>query len=281
MNTQAITVRGLLDAARTADENDESQTDTLILLCHALGRDRAWLHAHVDDPLAVDDAVRFHQLLVRRAEGEPVAYLTGHREFWSFDLNVTPDVLIPRAETELLVESALRKIAADRAVDIADLGTGSGAIALALARERPRSRVIATDASEAALAIARDNAARLDIGNLEFVQGNWFAALGERRFDAIVSNPPYVAESDPHLDQGDLRFEPTSALVSGTDGLDDLRKITAGASAHLEAGGWLFVEHGFDQGPAVRALFEQAGFVNVSTTRDLEDRDRVTGGRLS
>lgn len=279
MNANTITVRGLLDAARTGSENEDANNETLILLCHALGRDRAWLYAHTDDSLSVEQAVHFHQLLVRRADGEPVAYLTGRREFWSFELTVTPDVLIPRAETELLVETALQKIAADAAVDIADLGTGSGAIALALARERPKARMMASDSSEAALKIARGNAMQLKLGNVEFAQGDWFAALGDRQFDVIVSNPPYIAENDAHLGQGDLRFEPTSALASGPDGQDDLRKIIGAAAKNLKPGGWLLVEHGFDQGTAVRELFGRSGFAEVFTARDMEERERVSGGR--
>jgi release factor glutamine methyltransferase len=188
---------------------------------------------------------------------------------------------VPRPETERLVELALERLPADRAVDVADLGTGSGAIALAIARERPRARVVATDASAAALAVASRNAAALgfDAARVAFVRGDWWAPLGARRFDLVASNPPYIAEGDPHLARGDLRFEPRDALASGADGLDAIRAIVAGAPAHLVDGGWLLLEHGFDQGEAVRRLLEAHGFVAVDTARDLEGRDRVTLGR--
>jgi len=275
----AITVRGLLAAAAGGQTADEGARDTEMLLAHALGRDRAWLYAHADDALPVEQAIAFHRLLARRAAGEPIAYLTAHREFWSLDLAVTPAVLIPRAETELLVELALQKIPQGAQVDIADLGTGSGAIALALARERPRARVLASDASVAALAVAHGNAQRLRIDNVEFLESDWFAAIGARRFDIVVSNPPYIAENDAHLGQGDLRFEPLAALASGADGLDAIRVLVRDAPAHLKPGGWLLFEHGFDQGPACRALLERGGFADVFTAADLEGRDRVSGGR--
>lgn len=272
-------MRGLLAAAGSGQAEDEGARETEVLLAHALGRDRAWLYAHADDALPVEPAIVFHQLLVRRAAGEPVAYLTGRREFWSLDIAVTPDVLIPRAETELLVEIALQKIPQGAQVELADLGTGSGAIALALARERPRASVLASDASAAALAVARGNAQRLGIGNVEFALGNWCEPLGGRRFDVIVSNPPYIGDTDVHLEQGDLRFEPRAALASGADGLDAIRVIVQGAPAHLKAGGWLLFEHGFEQGAACSALLEHAGYVDVFTAADLEGRERVSGGR--
>lgn len=277
----SITARGLLAAAAAELGGDESMREIEVLLGHALSRDRAWLYAHADDALAVDDAVRFHGLLLRRAAGEPLAYIIGRREFWSLDLAVTPDVLIPRPETELLVELTLQHIPQSAQMDIADLGTGSGAVALALARGRPRARVLATDASAAALGVARGNAERLGIRNVEFAQGDWCAALGGRRFDLIVSNPPYIAESDVHLRQGDLRFEPRAALASGADGLDAIRAIVAGAPPHLRSGGWLLLEHGFEQGAAVRRLLERGGFTDVSTAVDLESRERVSSGRAS
>ena len=247
---------------------------------HALGVERAWLYAHGDDLVDVAAADRFRVLIARRAAGEPFAYITGQREFFSLDLAVTPAVLIPRPETELLVELALAKIAQDERVDIADLGTGSGAIALALAQARPNARLRATDASAAALQVARDNAERLDIRNIEFAQGDWCAALDDARFDLIVSNPPYIAVGDAHLAQGDLRFEPAAALASGADGLDAIRTISRDAPMHLKPGGWLLFEHGYDQGAAVRALLQKNGYVEVSTALDLEQRDRVSSGRV-
>ena len=194
------------------------------------------------------------------------------------DLAVTADVLIPRPETELLVELALQRIPSDAELDVADLGTGSGAIALALARERPRACVFACDASAAALAVARGNAERLRLANVRFAQGDWYAAVDDARFALIASNPPYVAVGDAHLERGDLRFEPALALSSGADGLDAIRTIVAGAPAHLLEDGWLLIEHGWDQGDPVRALLEVAGFSDLATHRDLGDRDRVTLG---
>jgi release factor glutamine methyltransferase len=279
MTTAAITARGLLAAASVERRGDESARDVELLLGHALGKDRSWLYAHADDALSVDSAVRFHALLMRRSAGEPIAYIVGRREFWSLDLTVNPDVLIPRPETELLVELALQRIPQNAQVDIADLGTGSGAIALAIACERPRARVLATDASTAALAVARDNATRLGIGNVGFAQGDWCAAVGGQRFDLLVSNPPYIAQADIHLQQGDLRFEPRAALASGIDGLDAIRSIVAAAPGHLHPHGWLLFEHGHDQGSSARDLLAQSGFVETFTAVDLEQRDRVSGGR--
>ena len=272
----ATTVRDLLDAARPRVDPAEAE----LLLAHALGRGRGWLYAHAGD--AVDDAgaARFGTLLARRLAGEPVAYLCGRRGFWTLDLAVTPDTLIPRPETELLVELALARLPAGRDLRLADLGTGSGAIALALASERPRARVDAVDASAAALDVARGNARDAGLANVAFHQGDWFDALRGRRFDLVASNPPYIAAGDPHLAQGDLRFEPPLALASGDDGLDSIRAIVRAAPAHLEPGGWLLLEHGWTQGAAVRALLRDAGFADVATHRDLEQRDRVSLGRL-
>jgi len=280
VSTGAITARGLLTAAAGNLGGDESAREVELLLSHALGHDRAWLYAHADDPLAVADAVRFHALLRRRAAGEPVAYLIGRREFWSLDLTVTPAVLIPRPETELLVELALQRIPQSTEMDIVDLGTGSGAIALALARERPCTRMLATDASAAALKVARGNAERLGIRNVQFTQSDWCAAFGGAKFDLIVSNPPYIADADIHLEQGDLRLEPRTALASGADGLDAIRIIIGAAPAHLKPGGWLLFEHGYAQGAAARTLLGKSGFVEVFTARDLEQRERVSGGQM-
>lgn len=264
----------LRDAAQRIDAIDAQW-----LLSHALGQSRAWLYAHGDAGVDAVRAERFQALVARRAAGEPVAYLTGRRGFWGLDLRVTPATLIPRPETELLVELAQARLPIDRTVRVADLGTGSGAIALALACERPHAQVVATDACDAALAVARGNADALGIGNVEFRSGDWLAALAGERFDLIASNPPYIARADPHLGQGDLRHEPIAALVSGVDGLDAIRVIVRAAPSHLVVGGWLLLEHGMVQGPAVRRLLEEAGIVDVATERDLEGRDRVTLGR--
>lgn len=253
--------------------------DAELLLAHALGKSRSWLFAHADD-LVTDDAHGiFLGLLQRRITGEPVAYLTGTRGFWTLDLAVTPATLVPRPETELLVELALARIPADAIVRVADLGTGSGAIALSLAKERLLARVVATDASPEALEIARGNAARNHIGNCEFRFGDWMAPIAGEMFELIASNPPYIADGDPHLQQGDLRFEPAMALSCGPDGLNAIRTIVAGAPAHLRPGGWLLLEHGWDQGDAVRGLLVDAGFIDVATERDLEGRDRISHGR--
>ncbi|MFK2929952.1 peptide chain release factor N(5)-glutamine methyltransferase [Dyella agri] len=255
------------------------RADAEALLLHVLGRPRSWLFAHADDPLDTDVQTVFEALVARREAGEPVAYLTGRRGFWTLELAVTPATLIPRPETELLVELALERLPQDAAARMADLGTGSGAIALAIASERPHAQVLATDASADALAVARRNAQQLGIGNVRFAQGDWLAPLADGRFALIVSNPPYIEAADPHLAQGDLRFEPAAALASGADGLDDIRRIVAGAPAHLDAGGWLLFEHGWNQGDAVRALLRAAGYAQVFTAQDLEARDRVSGGR--
>ena len=271
-----MTVRELLAAATR--RLDGARIDAELLLAHALGVSRARLYAWPEHEPEPKQREAFDRLVAARERGEPIAYLTGRREFWSLDLAVTPDVLIPRHETELLVELALDRIAHDRKVRVADLGTGSGAIALALARERPLARVTATDASEAALDVARRNAARLGIGNVAFAVGDWHAALGDARFDLIVSNPPYIAAGDAHLAQGDLRFEPAAALASGADGLDAIRRIVADAPEHLADGGALLLEHGFDQSLRVRALLDAAGFQNVTSVSDNGGHERVTLG---
>jgi release factor glutamine methyltransferase len=273
------TVRATLAQAIAALTGVEAGREAELLLQHALGRTRAWLYAHADDAVDGFAVRRVRELVARRQAGEPLAYITGRREFWSLDLAVSPAVLIPRPETELLVELAIQKSPHAQATAVADLGTGSGAIALAIAHERPRAQVLATDASAAALDVARGNAARVGVTNVGFALGDWCAALGNARFDLIVSNPPYIAAADPHLRRGDLRFEPPPALASGIDGLDAIRAIVETAPAHLRPGGWLLLEHGFEQGRAVRALLEKSGFVEVFTAHDLEDRERVSGGR--
>jgi len=249
-----------------------------LLLGHALQRDRAWLFAHARDPMPTDAWTEFNSLLARRIAGEPVAYLLGRRGFWTLDLEVTPATLIPRPDTERLVELALQRLPIDHAVRVADLGTGSGAIALAIASERPLAEVIATDASAAALEVARTNAAANELARVHFRLGSWWQPLAGERFDLVASNPPYIAAGDPHLSQGDLRHEPASALASGVDGLDDIRAIIAAAPRHLHGDGWLLLEHGHDQGAAVRELLGEVGFIEVATEQDLEHRDRVTLG---
>jgi release factor glutamine methyltransferase len=251
-----------------------------LLLLYALDKPRSWLIAHDTDPLDATALRMYRAMLERRAVGEPVAYIVGRRGFWSFDLEVSQATLIPRPETELLVELALERVPVDKSASVVDLGTGSGAIALALAHERKRAHVVATDRSVDALAVAERNAQRLGV-RVECVQGDWLEPLTGRRFDLIVSNPPYIEADDVHLGQGDLRFEPPRALSSGADGLDAIRQIVQDARAHLEHGGWLLMEHGWNQGDAVRQLLQAAGFTEVATFRDLEDRDRVSGGRYN
>jgi release factor glutamine methyltransferase len=256
------------------------RADAELLLLHVLQQPRSWLFTHADDVPHMDVQTAYAALVERRAAGEPVAYITGRRGFWSLDLEVTPATLIPRPETELLVELALQRLSLVAACSVADLGTGSGAVALAIARERPRVRVVATDASAAALAVAQRNAQRHAIGNVAFVHGDWLGPLAGQHFDLIVSNPPYIEAADPHLAQGDLRHEPASALASGADGLDDIRRIVRDARAHLHPDAWLLFEHGWNQGAAARTLLIEAGYAEAFTAQDLESRDRVSGGRL-
>ena len=254
-----------------------------VLLAHVLGRDRAWLVAHGGEPLARERLDAFLALARRRREGEPVAYLTGTREFWGLSLVVSPAVLIPRPETETLVELALLRLPKDRDLRVLDLGTGSGAIALALAHERPRASILATDLSSVALDVARDNARRLGLGNVAFTRADWYDGIPATgpadAFDLIASNPPYVDRADPHLAEGDVRFEPSTALTPGGNSLAAIARIVAGARERLVPGGSLAVEHGYDQAEAVRALFAAAGFVDFVAARDLAGIPRVVAGR--
>jgi release factor glutamine methyltransferase len=251
-----------------------------ILLGHVLRRNLAWLAAHGDEPMTAREAKAFDALARRRRDGEPIAYLTGRREFYGLDLEVTPDVLIPRPETELLVELALVRIDADEHAEILDLGSGSGAIALAIASERPNSSVLGVDLSVAAVALARRNASRLNLGNVAFLESDWFSAVPKKRYDAIVANPPYVAAGDAHLGEGDLRFEPPTALASDADGLTAIRSIIAGAAAYLAPRAWLLIEHGYDQADAVQAMLRDARFSDVQSRRDLAGIPRTALGRI-
>ncbi len=248
------------------------------LLGHVLGKGRSELHAWPEARVPEVHVRRFRALLEQRRQGVPVAYLTGRREFWDIALEVSPHTLIPRPETEHLVEAALERLPGDETRRIADLGTGTGAIALTLAKARPRCRVVATDLSREALAVARRNAARLGLQNVEFRQGDWYRPVAGERFHLIVSNPPYIPQGDPHLGQGDVRFEPRLALEAGRDGLEALRAIVRGAPRHLLPGGALLVEHGYDQKAAVQALFREAGFEGVATLEDLQGHPRVSLG---
>ncbi len=247
------------------------------LLQQSLKVSRVYLFAHPERSLNEVEYAQYTAWLQRRLCGEPIAYILGEREFFGLHLQLNTHTLIPRPETELLVEQALQIISSN-AYSVLDLGTGSGAIALALAHHRPHINIVASDISSAALAVASANAQRLNIQNVNFVQSDWYAELGEQCFDLIVSNPPYIAADDPHLQLGDLRFEPRSALASGADGLQDMRKIITRAHAHLKAPGQLWLEHGYDQAERVRDLFYQAGFTAICSVRDMSGIERITGG---
>ncbi len=286
MSSETATVASLLDdatarlATALALQKREARLEARVLAAFAWDVTPAWLVAHDTDSLAGAQGAQFKALLARRLSGEPVAHLTGTREFYGRRFHVSPDVLIPRPDTELLVELALARMPAGQGVEVLDLGTGSGCIAVTLALERPLARVTAVDRSAAALAIAQHNAGMLNAG-VEFLNSDWFAALVGRRFNLIVGNPPYVAAADPHLAHGDVRFEPLTALAAGADGLADLRRLIAAAPDHLKPGGALLLEHGYDQGDAVQALLQTAGFRHGQSWNDLSGIRRVSGGDLS
>lgn len=283
MTSKPMTIAEALHQAtlRLATLHDTARLDAEALLAFTLQRNRSHLHTWPDRQLQPEQQTRFNALIERRAAGEPVAYLTGHREFWSMALEVTPATLIPRPETELLVELALQHIPVDAAWRILDLGTGSGAIALAIASERPACRVIAIDRSATALEVARRNAVAHSIRNVEFREGNWLEPLKGEVFDLIVSNPPYVASTDTRLNTSEIRFEPLTALASGPDGLDDIRLIADQARQSLAPGGWLLLEHGFDQGAEVMQLLLSLGYRQVQGHQDVAGLDRVTCGLKS
>lgn len=256
----------------------EARIEAQMLLQRALGVPRAYLLAHPEQMLEAGQQAAYDAMLQRRLQGEPVAHILGEREFFGLSFKVTPATLIPRPDTELLVELALQRIPPQGSFRVLDLGTGTGAIALSIAHARPDAAVVAVDASETALAVARENARRIAIRNVSFVQSDWFAALGGQRFNLIVSNPPYIAAGDEHLSQGDVRFEPMSALASGLDGLDDIRRIIALAHGYLERSSWLMLEHGYDQAQRVRDLLQRYGYSDVFSANDLAGVERVSGG---
>ncbi|MCG7781700.1 peptide chain release factor N(5)-glutamine methyltransferase [Lelliottia amnigena] len=261
-------------------ESESPRRDAEILLEHVTGKARTFILAFGETALTADQQAQLSALLSRRKAGEPVAHLTGEREFWSLPLYVSAATLIPRPDTECLVEHALAHLPAT-ACRILDLGTGTGAIALALASERPDCQVTAVDVMPDAVALALRNAARLGFNNVKIQQSSWFDALVGQQFDMIVSNPPYIDERDPHLSQGDVRFEPLTALVAAEEGLADIAHIVTVSRQYLTAGGWLLIEHGWTQAEAVRALFTQAGYERVETCQDYGGNDRLTLGKMA
>ncbi|ADI30943.1 peptide chain release factor N(5)-glutamine methyltransferase [Methylotenera versatilis] len=304
-------IKAILADASVLLSTEEAKLEAQLLLQHVLNVNRAWLIAHANDALQPNIHAAFEAQLKRRLAGEPMAYILGNREFYGLDLLVTPDTLIPRPDTETLVEAALAKIPLSEStknlsfrrksessgveqhdyetldsdfrrnddLKVLDLGTGTGAIALAIAKNRPKASITAVDASDAALEIAKQNSQQLSIINVEFTLSNWFENLSNQRFDVIVSNPPYIEEHDAHLTQGDLRFEPLSALASGMDGLDDIRQIIGDCLIYLKPQGWLMLEHGYNQAEQVADLMADAGLTNIETIKDLGNNDRVTIGK--
>lgn len=270
----------LATASRFEAVSDSARLDAELLLAHALDKPRSYLISHADDTMDTTISERFETLVTRRASGEPIAYILGHREFWSLRMDVCDAVLIPRPETETLVARALECIPTHEPCRVADLGTGSGAIAIAIASERPHCQVIATDISTAALAMAHENAQRNNIKNIEFRQGDWFKAVADGALELIVSNPPYVSENDAYLDAPSMQFEPRNALIAPANGLRYLREIIEGAPPLLTQGGWLMLEHGAEQADFVAQLMAAQGFKNVATDADLAGHPRVTYGHL-
>ena len=265
--------------ARTTLTGPDARLEADVLMEAICAISRSHQFSHADDQLAADQVEKYRCALQRRIAGEPLAHITALRGFWDMDLQVTPDVLIPRPDTEILVEQALERIPRDASWQIADLGTGSGAIAIAVARERSQCDLTATDNSPAALAIAKENAIALGVNNINFIAGSWGQSLENRFFDMILSNPPYIRDDDPHLAEGDLPAEPEQALVSGSDGLDAIRQIITDSSTCLKPGGWLLLEHGFEQASEVVDLLQHHDFNEIFTEKDYGGNDRVTGGK--
>ena len=264
----------LKDATATLSMLDNPSFEAEVLLAHCIEKPRSWLRSWGEKLVSREAANQYHQLIKRRANGEPVAYIIGSQPFWNFELKTTPDTLIPRADSEILVEEALRLIHTDKPQAIADLGTGSGAIAIAIAKERPNCHITATDNSLAALNVAKYNANILKVNNISFINGKWLAPLQDQQFNLIISNPPYIAINDPYLDES-TKYEPQSALLSGTDGLDDIRIIIQQAKKSLLPDGILLLEHGWQQAQQIQQLFRSSGWKNIITSKDLAGHDRV------
>lgn len=277
--TTALTIRELLHEAESKLHNsDSARLDAEILLCNVLDVDRGKLRSSPENIIPLNAVNLYRSLVQERQQGKPVAYLTGTKEFWSLEFHVNEHSLIPRPETECLVEAALKLIPENAEHNIADLGTGCGAIAIAIASERPRCRITATDICEHALAVAAANASRLTVNNINFVISDWYAGLQDM-FDIIVSNPPYIRDDDEHLQGDGVAHEPGSALCGGEDGLDAIRNIISNASRYLNPDGWLLIEHGYDQAQAVRSLFEKFHFTDIQTNPDYAGVERVTFGK--
>lgn len=276
----ADSITGLLEQASKQLQacTETADLDAEVLLCHCLNKNRSFLRAWPEHQPSPPQIELFLSLLEQRAQGTPIAYLVGHREFWSREFIVSPDVLIPRPDSELLIELSLEYLPNNRPCKIIDLGTGSGILAITLATERPLVEVVATDISKQALAIAQLNAERLETGNIRFLQSHWFDDVLDNNFDLVLSNPPYIAEDDPHLQQGDVRFEPQSALVSLEHGLKDIDLIAEQARRHLNPCGHLLVEHGYNQQQPVQAIFKTYGYREIATHPDLSANPRVTSG---
>jgi release factor glutamine methyltransferase len=274
------TIKQLItDGENALPDSDSARLDAELLLSVVIAKPRSWLYTWPDHIPALPEQHLYLELIRRRQAGEPVAYMTGRKEFWDLKLKINHDVLIPRPDTELLVETALAKLPEDESIRVADLGTGSGAIALALASGRDNWQLIATDQSARALDLAQENAKNLDIKNISFFQGSWLAPLSGQTFDAILSNPPYIEKNDPHLQRGDVRFEPVHALISEENGLADIHHIISNSPSFLTPSGWLMLEHGYQQGEQVRQLFAAFSYSEIETLRDLAGHERITIGR--
>lgn len=273
-------IQTLLAAAaqQLATTSETALLDAEVLLCHCLNKNRSFLRAWPEHQPTVEQAKHFLALIEQRQQGMPVAYLTGIREFWSRSFSVSPDVLIPRPDSELLIELSLERLPSDRSCKIIDLGTGSGILAITLAAERPSATVIATDISAAALSMAQQNAKQLNTDNVRFLLSHWFDTVADTDFDLIISNPPYIADNDPHLGQGDVRFEPKTALISDEQGLKDIRLLAEQARRHLKHNGHLLIEHGYNQQAQVQAIFKNFNYRQVTTHNDLSGNPRVTSG---